>query len=319
MNNQKNQVVERKQTFSTSINGAAFQKSINQTLGDKETAKRFTAAITSAVAQNRQLQQCSPASIVAGALVAETLNLAHSTTMGHYYLVPYNTKNGTQAQFQMGYKGYIQLAIRSGQYLNIDVVAIKEGELVEYNPLGDMKFDFIKDPLKRAKAKTIGYYAFFKLVNGFEKSIYWSKEQMVEHATQYSQAYRGKTKDSFWHKDFDAMASKTMLRQLLSKWGILSAEIQTAYQADMGVVKDDGTIDYIDNESEVLGSDLDVETQVDPFDNETGEVFEADINELKKLDKSKEERKKIFESGEDLQEAFKKSQDNKNKVNINDL
>lgn len=281
MNNQ----VTNQGKFSVSINSKSFQQVINQSLGDPKLSQRFTAALMSAVANNRQLQQCDPATILSGALVAESLNFSHHASLGHYYLVPFNTRTGMKAQFQMGYKGYIQLAIRSGQYKKINVSPIKEGELVSYNPLTEeIEVNLITDPEKREKATTVGYYAFLELTNGFFKSIYWSKEKMIAHAKKYSKAFNSSKQDSFWFVNFDGMAAKTMLRQLISKWGVMSAEMITGFAADMGVVREDGNIDYIDND-DLTGADLDIEEQDDPTVNgetidETQSFKTLDINDL---------------------------------------
>ena len=147
-------------------------------------------------------------------------------------------------------KGYIQLAIRSGQYKKLNAMAIKEGELIKYDPLNEeIEVQLIEDESAREAAPTIGYYAMFEYLNGFRKVIYWSKEKMEAHALEYSQGYRAHKGYTFWEKDFDSMAIKTMLRQLISKWGIMSIDFQKAYEADMGVLRP-GTdkIDYVDND-----------------------------------------------------------------------
>ena len=154
------------------------------------------------------------------------------------------------AQFQIGYKGYIQLAIRSGQYKKLNVLAIKEGELKKYDPLNEeLEVELIEDEEEREKATTVGYYAMFEYLNGFRKTIYWSKEKMEAHALKYSMGYRAKKGYTFWEKDFDGMAYKTMLRQLISKWGIMSVDLtmQKALESDMAVINDNGTYDYVDN------------------------------------------------------------------------
>lgn len=145
-------------------------------------------------------------------------------------------------------KGYIQLAIRSGQYKKLNAMAIKEGELIKYDPLNEeIEVRLIENEIERESAPTIGYYAMFEYLNGFRKAIYWSKDKMVAHARKYSQGYRAGRGYTFWEKDFDSMAIKTMLRQLISKWGVMSIEFQKAYEADMGVVNEDRSIDYVDN------------------------------------------------------------------------
>ena len=227
----------------------AVKRQINSVIGGKD-GQRFISAIVSAVNTNPTLQECTNQSILSGALLGESLKLSPSPQLGHYYLVPFNDRNkGKVAQFQLGYKGYIQLAIRSGQYKKLNVMAIKEGELEYFDPLNeDIKINLmIEDWDAREKAPTIGYYAFFELVNGFRKAIYWSKTQMEAHALKYSMGYKAKKGYTFWEKDFDAMAYKTMLRQLISKWGIMSIDLQSAFAADMAVINDDGTKDYVEN------------------------------------------------------------------------
>lgn len=205
----------------------AVKDQINKVVGGKD-GQRFMAAIISAVNTNPALQECTNPSILSGALLGESLKLSPSPQLGHYYLVPFNDKNkGKVAQFQLGYKGYIQLAIRSGQYKKLNVLAIKEGELEYFDPLNeDIKINLMVDKWdEREEAETIGYYAMFELTNGFRKAIYWSKKQMENHAMKYSQGYRAKKGYTFWEKNFDGMAYKTMLRQLISKWGIMSIAV----------------------------------------------------------------------------------------------
>lgn len=228
----------------------AVKDQINKVLGGKN-GTRFITSIVSAVNNNEQLQQCTNQSILSAALLGESLNLSPSPMLGYYYMVPFNDKNkGKVAQFQIGYKGLIQLAIRSGQYKKINVMSIKKGELEYFDPLNEeIKVKLMVDNWDaREKAETIGYYAMFELVNGFKKAIYWSKDQMEAHALQYSQGYRAKKGYTFWEKDFDAMAHKTLLRQLLSKWGIMSTELQAAVEADEAVINEDGSKTYVETE-----------------------------------------------------------------------
>lgn len=245
-------VAANKMPFSAYMTSTGVKNRINQIVGDENTGKRFISSIISAVSTNPQLAECDNASIVSGALLGEALKLSPSPQLGNYYLVPFNDKErGKVATFQLGYKGYIQLAIRSGQYKKLNVLAIKEGELVKYDPLNEeIEVNLIEDETKREKAKTIGYYAMFEYVNGFRKSIYWSKQKMEAHALQYSKGYKAKSGYTFWEKDFDAMAFKTMLRQLISKWGIMSIDMQNAYESDMAVINEDGTKDYVDNKDD---------------------------------------------------------------------
>ena len=278
-----NAVVAQKQKFSVAITTDAYKRLISNTLQDPARAQRFVASITSAVAVNPALQECTPPTIIAGALLGESLNLSPSPQLGQYYLVPFECrmkdregkvlwqknpdgsiakdKNGRQiavtekrAQFVLGYKGYIQLAIRSGQYSDIDVMDIREGEYLGKDPqTGKPRFHFIEDDEEREKLAVIGYMAYFEYLNGFRKVLYWSKEKMLAHADKYSpafsaEAYRriqaGQIADqdmwkysSFWYKNFDDMAKKTLLRQLISRWGIMSIEMQKGYVGDSNFVQ----------------------------------------------------------------------------------
>lgn len=257
----------QKPKFSVVLQSDSIQKLINNTLGEPKKAQRFITAISSAVATNPALQECDSFSIINSALLGETLNLSPSPQLGQYYMVPYNDKKkGKVATFQLGYKGYIQLAIRSGEYKRINVLLIKEGELINYDPLNEeLEVNLMKDELARENAKTIGYYAMFELVNGFKKTMYWSKEKMEAHALKYSQGYKVKKGYTFWEKDFDAMATKTMLRQLISKWGIMSIELQTAFENDMTFKdKQDGEAFYVDvEETPNINSDVVVNEQLE--------------------------------------------------------
>lgn len=269
--------------FASFINQGAIQNRIAKTIGS-DRGQRFITAIVSAVNNNSSLAECTNDSIYSGALLGESLNLSPSPQLGHYYLVPFKDKEkGKVAQFQLGYKGYLQLAIRSGYYKKINVLDIKEGELIKYNPLDEeIEVSLIEDEEQREKAKTIGYYAMFEYTNGFKKTLYWSKNKMVEHAKKYSQGYRADlskgTSYTFWSKDFDGMAFKTMLRQLISKWGIMSIEMQNAVEKDMGVINEDGTVDYVDNKQQY-------EEQEEVIEQNDENIQEAEIKEdIKQVD-----------------------------------
>lgn len=271
-----------KPKFSVMMQQDGIKNLVNNTLGDKKKAERFTASIISAVAVNQALQECEGSTILSAALLGESLNLSPSPQLGHYYLVPFkNTKlNRTDAQFQLGYKGYIQLAIRSGQYKRINVIAIKEGELVSYDPLSeDIEVNLIEDEVERENAKTIGYYAMFRLVNGFEKTMYWSKEKMEAHALKYSKGYQAKKGYTFWEKDFDGMAYKTMLRQLISKWGIMSIEMQKAFTNDYSVTDEKGNTTYVDNDNDYIQAEV---TEINEHQKEENQTIAAqDIPNVK--------------------------------------
>lgn len=237
----------------------AVKQQINNIVGGKNGTK-FITSIVSAVNTNPALQECTNQSILSAALLGESLNLSPSPQMGFYYMVPYNDKErGKVAQFQLGYKGYIQLAIRSGQYKSLNVLPIKKGELVKYDALNEeIEVNLIEDEEEREKAETIGYYATFTYLNGFRKSIYWSRKKMESHAIRFSKGYAAKKGYTFWEKDFDSMACKTMLRQLISKWGLMSTDLEKAYTADMGVINEDGTVAYVENDDTTV---IDVPTE----------------------------------------------------------
>ena len=232
----------------------AVKNQINSIVGGKD-GDKFVTAIVSAVNANPAIKDCTNQSIMAAALLGHSLKLSPSPQLGYYYLVPFNDKEaGKVAQFQLGYKGYIQLALRSGQYKKLNVLAIKEGELEYFDPLNEeIKVNLMIDKWdEREKAPTVGYYAMFELVNGFRKAIYWSKGQMENHAITYSPGYKVKKGYTFWEKNFDAMAYKTMLRQLISKWGVMSVEMQTAFDSDMAVIHEDGSKTYVENDNEII-------------------------------------------------------------------
>lgn len=254
--------------LSVYLQNDAVKKQINQVVGGKN-GTRFISSIVSAVQNTPALQECTSPSIVNAALLGEALNLSPSPQLGQFYMVPFdNKKKGCkEAQFQLGYKGYIQLAIRSGYYKKLNVLAIKEGELVRYDPLDEeVEVNLIDDDILREEAPTMGYFAMFEYENGFRKTLYWSKKKMLAHAEKYSFAFyknggakslelleQGKIPEkdmwkysSFWFKDFDGMALKTMLRQLISKWGIMSIDLQNAIDKDMAVIHEDGKTEYVD-------------------------------------------------------------------------
>lgn len=248
----------KKPKFSVVLQSNAMKNLINNTLGDPKRASNFIANVSSVVAVNPDLQVCDPFTVITGALVGESLNLSLSPQLGHCFLVPFKDKNrGKVATFQIGYKGYIQLAMRSGQYRKINVLSIKEGELIKYDPLNEeIEVNLIEDDDVREKKATVGYYAMFEYLNGFRKTMYWSIKKMKSHAKKYSSGYRNDlnkgTDWTFWSRDFDGMAFKTMLRQLLSKWGIMSVEMQKAFESDMAVIREDNKPEYVDNDDSDL-------------------------------------------------------------------
>lgn len=250
----KNEVaVANKIPFSAYMTSTGVKNRINQIIGDENTGKRFISSIISAVSTNPTLAECDNASIVSGALLGEALKLSPSPQLGRYYLLPFNDKKrGMVAQFILGYKGYLELAQRSGQYKDINVIEIREGEYKGRNKEnGNPIFEFIEDDDIRENKEIVGYMASFTLINGFTKTLYWGREKMEKHALQYSSGYRAdkknKTQYTFWSKDFTGQAFKTMLRQLISKWGVMSIDMIQAYENDMAVVNEDGSKSYVDN------------------------------------------------------------------------
>lgn len=231
----KNQLAKKEATGQAAIAGSvkglmdspAVKKRFEEVLCER--APQYMSSIVNLVNSDTNLKKCEPMSVVASCMVAATMDLPVDKNLGYAWVVPY----GTKAQFQIGYKGYIQLALRTGQYKAINVVEIREGELISWNPLSEeVEIDFTK----RKSNKVIGYAGYFKLLNGFEKTVYWSKEEAESHAKKFSKTYS--FKNGVWQTDFDSMAKKTVLRNLLSKWGILSIEMQKAYSADNNTIKD---------------------------------------------------------------------------------
>ena len=246
------------------LQGDAVKKQINQVVGGKN-GTRFISSIVSAYQATPALRECTNGSILNAALLGEALNLSPSPQLGQYYMVPFkNKKKGsTEATFVLGYKGLIQLAVRSGYYRKLNALAIKEGELIRYDPLEEeIEVNLIDDEEEREKAPTIGYYAMFEYENGFRKTMYWSRSKMMAHADKNSQAFNKKVFEqiqagkipesdmwkysSFWYKDFDGMAIKTMLRQIISKWGVMSIDLQKASLSDGAVIREDGSADFVE-------------------------------------------------------------------------
>lgn len=278
-----NEVAKTQPKFSVVIHSDMCKNLINKTLGDENKAQRFVASICSAVATNQQLQSCEPNSVISAALLGEALNLSPSPQLGQYYIVPYkNTKTGnTDGQFQMGWHGYYQLAIRSGQYKDLDVIEVREGEYKGRDKLtGKQTFEFIEDEEERLSKPTIGYLGYFELLNGYRKQIYMSKTEMEKHADTYSKAFsladyeklkKGliPEKDmwkysSYWYKDFDGMAFKTILRRLISKYGVMSIDMQEAFVKDMAVIHEDGNFEYVDNDNSDETPIQEAEVQEEP-------------------------------------------------------
>ncbi|MGF2738683.1 recombinase RecT [Bacillus subtilis] len=244
-------------------------KRFEEVLGKRAT--QFTASILSLYNSEQMLQKTDPMSVISSAMVAATLDLPIDKNLGYAWIVPY----GGKAQFQLGYKGYIQLALRTGQYKSINCIPIHEGELQKWNPLTEeIEIDFEK----RESDAVIGYAAYFELINGFRKTVYWTKAQVEKHKKKFSKS------DFGWKNDWDAMALKTVLKAVLSKWGILSIEMQKA------VIEEDETRERIDitneaDSSEIIDSEPSNKEETeklsaqesDPFDGKPVDIKEDEL------------------------------------------
>lgn len=261
MNEQIMERAPQKLSFSQYVNGKTGQSLVANAIKDTGKRNAFITAIVSAVSTNPGLQECTAPSIISAALQGVSMGLAPSPQLGQFYMVPFkDRKTGTTvATFVPGYKGYIQLAYRSGQYADLDARPVVEGEYRGRDRYtGRPVFEWIEDDAEREIRPVVGYMAYFELINGARKVLYWSKEKMIQHADRYSPAFSrdattgGKYPkvsfadyeagnypkndewkySSFWYKDFDSMALKTMLRQLISKWGPVSIEMEKAVVSD---------------------------------------------------------------------------------------
>jgi len=227
-------------------------------LGSKKAA--FFSSLIQLVAQDDRLKGCEPKTILNAAATAAILDLPINKNLGYAWIIPYDSRkkvkdeNGKekwitvkQAQFQMGYKGFVQLALRTGQYHKINAIAVYKTQLKSWNPMTEyLEADFTNE----ATGEIVGYAAYFRLVTGFEKMDYWSIGKIKAHAKKYSKSF-GKQK-SGWTDYFDEMSTKTVLKSILSKWGILSVDMQTAIAADQSIQDRSGQYKYDDNTSKPL-------------------------------------------------------------------
>lgn len=261
-------------------------------------SQEFITSITSAVNTNPALAECDPQTIISAALLGQSLHLKPSPQLGYFYMVPFNNrKKGTkEAQFQLGYKGLLQLAIRTSEYIDIDAIEIKEGEYKGRDKFtGRPKFEFVEDDDIRENLPVVGYMAYFEMKNGYIKRLYWSKTKMENHADTYSMAFdlekyhdlqEGKIPQSeqwkyssFWYKNFDEMAKKTMLRQLLSKHGLLSTEMQKAVESDQAVITKDLQPEYVDNENVIDNAAVEKE-QTQSIEENSAPTVEEVMNQV---------------------------------------
>ncbi|MEC0965447.1 MULTISPECIES: recombinase RecT [Bacillus] len=247
------------------LSSPAVMNRFEEVLGKR--ASQFTASILSLYNSENTLQKAEPMSVISSAMVAATLDLPVDKNLGYAWIVPYKGR----AQFQLGYKGYIQLALRTGQYKSINCISVHKGELQKWNPLTEeIEIDFEK----RESDAVIGYAAYFELLNGFRKTVYWTKAQVEKHKKKFSKS------DFGWGKDWDAMALKTVLKSMLSKWGILSIEMQKAVIEDN---EERERIDITDEmaEPEIIDAEVSEEKpsaqDVDPFDGKPVDISENDL------------------------------------------
>ncbi len=255
-----NEVVKQQQTLQQLMNSGAVVKKMNDVLGSEKKASSFISSVISVSQNNKLLRNAEPMSILSSAMVAATLDLPVVPTLGMAYLVPYKGV----CSFQIGYKGILELAMRSGEFRNIIDEVVYDGQLVKKNKFtGEYVFD--EDSIKlddKGEAKPIGVMARFDLINGYSKTIFWSLEEIEAHAKRFSQAYRSGY-DSPWKSDFWQMAKKTVLKSLLNKYAPKSVAMQTALKFDQSKVNlnsnDIGELnvdafdaEYVDNPEEVI-------------------------------------------------------------------
>ncbi|AJO24811.1 recombinase RecT [Weizmannia coagulans] len=229
------------------LNTPTMQKKFEQVLDKK--APQFMSSLLNLYNGDPNIQAAEPMSIISSAMVAASLDLPVDKNLGYAWIVPfYDSKKGHKAaQFQLGYKGYIQLALRTGQYKAINVIAVREGELKKWNRLTEE----IELDLEGATSdKVVGYCGYFKLINGFEKTVYWTKDEIEAHRIRHNKMKDKKALNNVWKSDYDAMAMKTVIRNMLGKWGILSVEMQTAVTEDERETHD--ITDEVDDEPEVI-------------------------------------------------------------------
>jgi recombination protein RecT len=246
------------------MRSGAVQERIEQLL-DKR-ASQFTTTLMSVINANPVLQECKPETVLTAAITAASMDLPINPNLGFAYIIPYNNNKKieekyidgkgkervrtkwlttVEAQFQMGYKGFIQLAQRSGHYKTINATDVREGEIVKEDRLtGEFEFKWIDDEKEREKLPVLGYVAYFRLNTGFEKTLFMSQEKLMKHGKKYSKSFAKGY--GLWNDEFDFMARKTVLKLLISKYGPMSTAMQEAILADQATVGDD--FNYVDND-----------------------------------------------------------------------
>lgn len=252
-------------TEQNSVQGLLSSDNIKERLQDilGKNASTFATSVIQITKSNKLLAKAEPSSIVGAAMTAATLNLPLNNSLGYAYIIPFNERqsNGQylqKAQFQIGYKGFIQLAMRSGQFKTIHATDVKKDEIIGRDRLsGEITFDWIENDEQRVKTETVGYVAYFKLLNGYEATLFMTMNELQGHGTRFSQTF--KKGFGLWKDDFDSMAKKTVLKLLLSKYAPLSIDMQTAVktdQASFNDVEDIEDVSYPDNETKKIDPDL---------------------------------------------------------------
>jgi recombination protein RecT len=247
---------QKPQTIKTLFAKEGVKAKFEEMLGKK--AQGFITSVLQIVASSDMLKNADPMSIYNSAAVAATLDLPLNNSLGFAYIVPYNQKQSdgsykTVAQFQIGYKGFKQLALRSGQFLTIHATDVREGEIKKYDRLtGEMTFDWIENTNERLKKKVVGYVSYFRLVNGYSQTYYMTIEELTAHGKKYSQTF--KKGFGLWKDDFENMCLKTVSKLNLSKNAPLSVEMQKAVMVDQAVIKDPAgdNLEYSDHEEVVI-------------------------------------------------------------------
>lgn len=285
MSNLSNQLAQSQQHTAVAassvkglMNSASVQKRMNEVMG--KNANAFTSSVINLVNSSQQLQDVDAMSVVSSAMVAAALNLPVDPNLGYMYIVPFREKNKEtgqwmkRAQPQMGYRGYIQLALRTGQYKAINASVVHEGEISNWDP-----FSETYEVGERTSDKVIGYVGHFELLNGFQKTTFWTVEEMDAHRKQYSKSgnYNGQ-RYGVWKSNFDAMAIKTVIRNLLSKWGILSIQMQEA------VAKDEKPQSFDPETGEITQDPKWVDGTEETSDSEDGPIDNIDPELAKQAD-----------------------------------
>jgi recombination protein RecT len=249
-------------SFNEMLTAPNTSEYLSRVLGERKMS--FISNLTSLVANNEKLQECKPVTLMYAALKATSLDLPLDQNLGYAYVIPFNTKsrdlNGNEivekvAQFQIGYKGFKQLSLRTGQFKALNSTDVRDGEIISRNRLtGEILFDFVQDDELRKSKKIIGFVAYFELMNGFKQMVYMSTEELKNHGMRYSKTFSSEKKyireSSRWVTEFEAMAQKTVMKLNLSRNAPLSVEMQNAIRFDQSVMIEENTPKYIDNQPE---------------------------------------------------------------------